>query len=76
MAKRLNKLNVATGSLIRRLRHERGWSQNKLATRIGVSYQQVQKYEAGKTSLTHKRLKSIAHIFGLSTPELVERIEK
>jgi transcriptional regulator with XRE-family HTH domain len=76
MAKRLNKIDVAAGKVVRTLRHSEGWSQTRLANKLGVSYQQVQKYEKGVTALTLRKLVKIALIFNLTTPELVERIEK
>ena len=46
------KSDKAMGELIRQLRKSAGMSQMKLADRIGVSYQQVQKYEKGVNRLS------------------------
>ena len=54
-----------TGALIRRMRKSAGLSQQQLAGRIGVSYQQVQKYESGKNRLTLSRLRQVAGALGL-----------
>jgi len=51
---------VRTGSLIRKLRKASGMSQRALADKIGVSYQQVQKYEYGTCGITVGRLRQIA----------------
>ncbi len=48
------------GRLIRRFRLQKGISQMGLAELIGVSYQQVQKYESGKSSISIERLLDIA----------------
>ncbi len=48
------------GRLIRRFRLQKGLSQMGLAELIGVSYQQVQKYESGKSSISIERLIDIA----------------
>jgi len=53
------------GSLIREMRKAAGMSQMRLADKIGVSYQQVQKYEKGASKLSVPRLMQIADIFGV-----------
>ncbi len=51
------------GSIIKSLRKAAGISQARLAEKIGVSYQQVQKYESGKSKLKIDRLQQIADAF-------------
>ena len=53
------------GSLIREMRKAAGMSQMRLADKIGVSYQQVQKYEKGASKLSVPRLMQIAEVFGV-----------
>ena len=48
------------GSLIRQLRKASGMSQSQLAEKIGLSYQQLQKYENGMSMLTLLRLRQIS----------------
>lgn len=48
------------GELIKKFRDERGFTQMELAEMVGVSYQQIQKYEKGKSSISLCRLKQIA----------------
>lgn len=47
------------GSLIRRLRKAAGMTQMNLAEKMGITYQQVQKYENGTSELTLKRLRQV-----------------
>jgi transcriptional regulator with XRE-family HTH domain len=54
------------GHKIRFHRQRQGLTQTELADRIGVSYQQIQKYEANKSQITLKRLLLIAK--ALDTP--------
>ncbi|MDA8387867.1 MAG: helix-turn-helix transcriptional regulator [Nitrospiraceae bacterium] len=54
------KNEKAIGELIRQMRKSSGMSQMQLADRIGVSYQQVQKYEKGINKLSLSRLKQIS----------------
>ncbi|MCL4491959.1 MAG: helix-turn-helix domain-containing protein [Nitrospirae bacterium] len=56
----------ATGELIRELRRAKGISQMKLAEMLDVSYQQIQKYEKGVSSISVERLKQVAHALGVS----------
>ena len=53
------------GSMIRELRKAAAMSQSRLADKIGVSYQQVQKYEKGASNLSVPRLMQIAEVFGV-----------
>ncbi len=53
------------GVLIRDMRKAAGMSQMKLAEKIGVSYQQIQKYEKGASQLNVGRLLQIADAFGV-----------
>ncbi|WP_353683982.1 helix-turn-helix transcriptional regulator [Thermodesulfovibrio sp. 3907-1M] len=48
------------GETIKKLRKAKGISQMELADRIGITYQQLQKYEKGKSKITIERLIDIA----------------
>lgn len=48
------------GQLIREMRKARGMTQMDLSELLGVSYQQVQKYEKGSDNISVERLKQIA----------------
>ncbi len=48
------------GQIIKEARKARGMTQMKLSELIGVSYQQVQKYEKGSDNISVERLKQIA----------------
>jgi|YNPNPStandDraft_1061719.scaffolds.fasta_scaffold00295_2 Helix-turn-helix. len=48
------------GEIIRKVRKAKGISQMKLAGEIGITYQQLQKYENGKSKITVERLIDIA----------------
>jgi transcriptional regulator with XRE-family HTH domain len=60
------------GSLIREMRKAAGMSQMRLAEKIGVSYQQVQKYEKGVSKLSISRLLQIAEAFGVPVTSFLE----
>jgi transcriptional regulator with XRE-family HTH domain len=48
------------GQMIKELRKQQNMTQSELAERINVSFQQVQKYEQGRSRITLQRLGSIA----------------
>src|ERR1043166_9445187 len=58
--------DVEIGRKIRALRLQRGLSQSGLADGIGLTFQQVQKYEKGTNRVSAGRLQQIADI--LNTP--------
>ncbi len=45
------QVNQQIGILIRSLRRKHGLTQKQLGEVLGVSYQQIQKYECGKSSI-------------------------
>ena len=58
--------DVEIGRKIRALRRQRGLSQSELAKGIGLTFQQVQKYEKGTNRVSAGRLQQIADL--LDTP--------
>jgi transcriptional regulator with XRE-family HTH domain len=65
-------LDAMVGARIRMFRVDCGMSQSALAERIGVSFQQVQKYEKGANRVGASRLSQIASALGVSVGELFE----
>lgn len=65
-------LDTAVGAKIRMLRVSRGISQAVLAERIGVTSQQVQRYERGATRVGASRLARIASVLEVSVGALFE----
>jgi transcriptional regulator with XRE-family HTH domain len=49
-----------------------GWSQPKLATGLGLTFQQVQKYEKGKNRMGASRLQHAADTLGVTVPFFFE----
>ncbi|MEH2611224.1 helix-turn-helix domain-containing protein [Bradyrhizobium sp. AZCC 1693] len=65
-------LDAMVGARIRMLRVNRGMSQTTLAERIGVTFQQVQKYERGASRAGASRLSRIASVLDVSVGEFFE----
>ena len=65
-------LDALVGDRIRMLRVNRGMSQAMLAGRIGVTFQQVQRYEQGASRVGASRLARVAAALGVSVSALFE----
>jgi DNA-binding transcriptional regulator YiaG len=59
-SEQLDALDLQIGRRIRLRRRQLGMNQTDLATRIGVTFQQVHKYESGQSAVTAARLFAIA----------------
>ena len=70
LAKTPDPLDVMVGAKIRIFRIHRGMSQSDLAGKVGVAFQQVQKYEKGINRVGASRLSRIAAVLGVSIGEL------
>ena len=55
---------------LKRLRKEKGFTQEQLATRLNVSFQAVSKWECGESYPDIVMLPSIAQIFSVSLDDL------
>jgi transcriptional regulator with XRE-family HTH domain len=73
MAKRApNPVDRHVGSRIRMRRMMLGMSQEKLADGLGLTFQQVQKYEKGKNRIGAGRLQHISYILQIPVPFFFE----
>ena len=76
MAKRSAKspgpIDVTVGRNVRVWRMTKGLSQAQLAKRLGVTFQQVQKYETGGNRIPTGRLVKLAPILGVPIAALFE----
>ena len=57
--------DIQVGQRLRQPRTLKGFSQERLGRLIGVTYQQVQKYERGTNRIGSSRLDEIARILGV-----------
>ena len=65
MPKTIHPIDGHVGKRIRLARLSRGISQEKLAEAIGVTFQQVQKYEKGSNRISAARLFECARFLGV-----------
>ncbi len=66
MSRSPDAVDAAVGCRIAARRSAMGLSQTALAQRIGISPQQVQKYEAGSNRISASRLSAIATALGIA----------
>ena len=63
-----NPVDVHVGSRIRTRRLLIGMNQETLARALGLTFQQVQKYEGGANRVSASRLSQIAEVLGVAIP--------
>ena len=76
LAKTPDPLDLMVGAKIRIFRTHCGMSQGDLAGKIGVAFQQMQKYEKGINRVGASRLSRIASVLGISIGDLFESSEE
>jgi transcriptional regulator with XRE-family HTH domain len=68
---RTAQLELVIGARMRTRRRQRGLSQSELAEQLGVSFQQVQKYERGANRVAASTLLTAARALGTTISWLV-----
>src|SRR5216684_4162579 len=68
----LNLIDKHVGSRVRMRRMMLGISQTKLGDALGLTFQQVQKYEKGTNRISASRLQQTAHILQVPAPFFFE----
>ena len=63
--KRSNAVDAAVGARIRNLRYRNKLSQTEVGEHVGVTFQQIQKYENGTNRVSAGRLSQLAKLFGV-----------
>ena len=64
-SRRANPIDIHVGSRVRFRRMLLGMSQEKLGERLGLTFQQVQKYEKGINRIGASRLYDLAQVLGV-----------
>jgi len=71
MSKRVRDIDVEVGQRIKELRRIRGASQTELAQQLGVTFQQVQKYEKGTNRVSVGALVAICRALNIEPMDLL-----
>ena len=66
-----NKLDMALGLRVRERRKALGLSQTALADAVGLTFQQIQKYERGFNRISFSRLVDVAHALNCRVEDLI-----
>jgi len=72
MAKDIHPVDVFVGQRLRQRRISLGISQEDMANALGLSFQQVQKYEKGMNRMSSSRLWEIGRIVGVDVAYFFE----
>lgn len=67
-------LDIELGHRIRKRRLQTRMTQERLAAALGVTFQQVQKYESGRNRISFSRLVAVARALGCSLAELSDGV--
>jgi transcriptional regulator with XRE-family HTH domain len=62
------------GAKVRSVRIHRGLSQEKLGDKLGITFQQVQKYEKGVNSIAACRMPALCEALGIKPADLFDGI--
>lgn len=74
-SRRLGSVDIQVGRRVRTARFAKGISQETLADSIGISFQQIQKYEKGMNRIGTGRLHAIAQALGVPLSYFFEGLE-
>lgn len=72
----MNRLltNKDIGGRVRTLRQAAGLTQEQLAEKMGVSTQQIQKYESGRDNISTEKLQHLATAFSVPVQEFFSEV--
>lgn len=68
-------LDAAIGERIRRRRHALGLSQSALGAKLGITFQQVQKYENGTNRVSATMLLKLSDALAMSVNEILQEVD-
>lgn len=71
----MSEFNIELGAKVRNLRHQKGFSQSELGEYLGVTFQQIQKYENGLNRISCSSLVKIAEFLGVDIGYFFEQKE-
>ncbi len=71
-SRRVSEEDVEIGFRIRKVRQNKGISQKEVAAKIGITYQQLQKYELGRNRITATTLLKIAEALEVDAGALLQ----
>ena len=76
LSKRTAEADKRVGACVRAARVKAGLSQSKLAAELGITFQQLQKYEKGKNRIAVSTLLLIADALSLTVQSFFDSVER
>ncbi len=70
-----DKIDIEIGARLRQARVAAGFSQTELGAHLGISFQQIQKYEKGKNRIGGGRLYKIARMLRVKITYFFDGVE-
>lgn len=70
-----DRIDVEIGARLRQARVAAGFTQTELGIQLGISFQQVQKYEKGRNRIGGGRLYKIARVLGVKITYFFDGVE-
>lgn len=74
-AHKADPIDLAVGARLRTFRQLAGLSQTALGERLGITFQQVQKYEKGWNRISASKMVAAAKACGVAPAELIEGLD-
>jgi transcriptional regulator with XRE-family HTH domain len=71
MGRAATEIDAVIGARIRAVRLERGFSQSEVANAIGITFQQLQKYETGKNRIAAATLAALSETLDVHLSDLM-----
>ncbi|MHA1152775.1 MAG: helix-turn-helix domain-containing protein [Alphaproteobacteria bacterium] len=71
-----DEIDIEIGKRLRQARVAAGLSQTEIGVQLGISFQQVQKYEKGRNRIGGGRLYKIARILGVKITYFFDGVER
>ena len=68
-------IDIAVGKQLRRIRRMKDLSLNEVGDAVGLSYQQVQKYERGANRISASKLVQLARYFNVAVDQFFEHVD-
>lgn len=74
LSKRNMDTDAVIGANLKRVRISRGWSQEKLGEALGITFQQIQKYEKGTNRVAVSTLLASAKALGVTPAAILPEL--
>lgn len=68
-------IDKRVGARIKFIRLERGLSQEKLGDALGLTFQQIQKYEKGTNAVASSRIPLLCHVLKITPNDLFDGVD-